>query len=125
MLTVQVCNSHSLSSTRLHKAVPGCCSCVLTIFGASSHECGRHRWQLIQVCCSQLSPLLAGALLYYNATVALPVSLSLIKDRLEQSYYRQTEGFLGDVDTLASNAKDFNGVDSPVGIAAAGILHTH
>lgn len=62
----------------------------------------------------------AGALLFYNTTVALPISLSLIKDRLEQSYYRQTEGFLGDIDTLANNAKDFNGEDSPVGIAAAG-----
>lgn len=59
-------------------------------------------------------------MLFYNATVALPVSLSLIKDRLEQSYYRQTKGFLGDVDTLANNARDFNGSDSPVGLAAAG-----
>ena len=59
-------------------------------------------------------------MLFYNATVALPVSLSLIKDRLEQSYYRQTQGFLGDVDTLVNNARDFNGDDSPVGLAAAG-----
>lgn len=98
---------------------------MTTSFSASSRKSVRLRWQLIRVCRSRLSPLFAGALLYYNATVALPVSLSLIKDRLEQSYYRQTEGFLGDVDTLASNAKDFNGVDSPVGIAAAGMLHTH
>lgn len=51
------------------------------------------------------------------------MSLSLIKDRFEQNYYRQIEGFLGDVDTLANNAKDFNGDDSPVGMAAAGTSH--
>lgn len=73
--------------------------------------------------CKQLHTkvaLLIGAVLFYNATVALPMSLSLLRDRLENSYYRQTQGFVGDVETMASNAKNFNGDDSPVGLAAAG-----
>lgn len=58
--------------------------------------------------------------MYYNTLVALPMSLSLMKDRLQQRYYRQLEGWLGDVATIESNARAFCGDDSPVTEAAAG-----
>ena len=58
--------------------------------------------------------------MYYNTLVALPMSLSLMKDRLQQRYYRQLEGWLGDVATLEGNATAFCGDDSPVTEAAAG-----
>lgn len=66
----------------------------------------------------------AGVPMFYNTLVALPMSLSLMKDRLQQGYYRQLEGWLGDVATLESNARAFCGDDSPVTEAAAGV-HPH
>ncbi|KAL0024726.1 hypothetical protein WJX77_011758 [Trebouxia sp. C0004] len=60
-----------------------------------------------------------GALMYYNTMVALPMSLSLIKDRLEQGYYRQVQGVMGDVATIQGNAQAFNGEDSQVAEMAA------
>ncbi len=51
------------------------------------------------------------------------MSLSLMKERLQQGYYRQLEGWLGDVATLESNARAFCGDDSPVTEAAAGGTH--
>lgn len=65
----------------------------------------------------------AGVPMYYNTLVALPMSLSLMKDRLQQRYYRQLEGWLGDVATLEGNATAFCGDDSPVTEAAAGETH--
>ena len=62
----------------------------------------------------------AGALMYYNTMVALPMSLSLMKDRLEQGYYRQVQGVMGDVATIQGNAQAFNGEDSQVAEMAAG-----
>ena len=62
----------------------------------------------------------AGALMFYNTMVALPMSLSLVKDRLEQGYYRQVQGLLGDVAAIQRNATDFNGGDSQVAELAAG-----
>ncbi len=62
----------------------------------------------------------AGALMYYNTMVALPMSLSLVKDRLEQGYYRQVQGVMGDVATIQGNAQAFNGEDSQVAEMAAG-----
>lgn len=62
----------------------------------------------------------AGVPMFYNTLVALPMSLSLMKERLQQGYYRQLEGWLGDVATLESNARAFCGDDSPVTEAAAG-----
>ncbi len=61
-----------------------------------------------------------GALMYYNTMVALPMSLSLIKDQLEQGYYRQVQGVMGDVATIQGNAQAFNGEDSQVADMAAG-----
>lgn len=58
--------------------------------------------------------------MFYNTMVALPMSLSLMKDRLEQGYYRQVEGVMGDVATIESNARAFNGEDSQVADLAAG-----
>ena len=60
--------------------------------------------------------------MYYNTLVALPMSLSLMEDRLQQRYYRQLEGWLGDVATLEGNARAFCGDDSPVTEAATGTL---
>ena len=60
--------------------------------------------------------------MYYNTLVALPMSLSLMEDRLQQRYYRQLDGLLGDVATLEGNARAFCGDDSPVTEAAAGTL---
>ncbi|KAL3137809.1 hypothetical protein ABBQ38_005065 [Trebouxia sp. C0009 RCD-2024] len=60
-----------------------------------------------------------GVPMFYNTLVALPMSLSLMKERLQQGYYRQLEGWLGDVATLESNARAFCGDDSPVTEAAA------
>lgn len=65
---------------------------------------------------------LAGVPMYYNTLVALPMSLSLMQNRLQQSYYRQLEGWLGDVATLEANARVFCGDDSPVTEAAAGTI---
>ena len=77
--------------------------------------------------CLQGGPALlsAGAKIFYNTLVALPMSLSLMKDRLEQRYYRQVEGWLGDVATIQGNARAFNGDDSPVTEAAAGTCCRH
>lgn len=58
--------------------------------------------------------------MFYNTMVALPMSLSLMKDRLEQGYYRQVEGVMGDVATIEGNARVFNGEDSQVADLAAG-----
>ncbi len=58
--------------------------------------------------------------MYYNTMVALPMSLSLVKDRLEQGYYRQVQGVMGDVATIQGNAQAFNGEDSQVAEMAAG-----
>ncbi len=58
--------------------------------------------------------------MYYNTMVALPMSLSLMKDRLEQGYYRQVQGVMGDVATIQGNAQAFNGEDSQVAEMAAG-----
>ena len=58
--------------------------------------------------------------MYYNTLVALPMSLSLMEDRLQQRYYRQLQGWLGDVATLEGNARAFCGDDSPVTEAATG-----
>lgn len=58
--------------------------------------------------------------MYYNTLVALPMSLSLIKDRLGQGYYRQAQGVLGDLATILDNAIAFNGDDSQVAELAAG-----
>ena len=63
----------------------------------------------------------AGALMYYNTMVALPMSLSLMRDRLEQGYYRQVQGVMGDVATIQGNAQAFNGEDSQVAELAAGL----
>ncbi len=63
--------------------------------------------------------------MYYNTMVALPMSLSLIKDRLEQGYYRQVQGVMGDVATIEGNATAFNGEDSQVADSAAGTAHAH
>ncbi|KAL0034434.1 hypothetical protein WJX79_002167 [Trebouxia sp. C0005] len=60
-----------------------------------------------------------GALMYYNTMVALPMSLSLMRDRLEQGYYRQVQGVMGDVATIQGNAQAFNGEDSQVAELAA------
>ena len=62
----------------------------------------------------------AGALMYYNTMVALPMSLSLVKDRLEQGYYRQVQGVMRDVANIQGNAQAFNGEDSQVAEMAAG-----
>ena len=59
--------------------------------------------------------------MFYNTMVALPMSLSLVKDRLEQGYYRQVQGLLGDVAAIQRNATDFNGEDSQVAELAAGM----
>lgn len=72
--------------------------------------------------CDAAGVALAGVPMYYNTLVALPMSLSLMEDRLQQRYYRQLEGWLGDVATLEGNARAFCGDDSPVTEAAAGAL---
>ena len=66
-----------------------------------------------------------GALMYYNTMVPLPMSLSLIRDRLEQGYYRQVQGVMGDVASIEGNARAFNGEDSQVADLAAGHAPAH
>ena len=68
----------------------------------------------------QLCVVFTGTKIFYNTLVALPMSLSLMSDRLEQKFYRQLEGWLGDVATIEANARAFNGDDSSVTEAAAG-----
>ncbi|GLC33664.1 hypothetical protein PLESTM_000098000 [Pleodorina starrii] len=48
----------------------------------------------------------------YNAIVPLPMSLELIEQRLDNSFYRSLAAVLHDLDTLVSNAERFNGADS-------------
>ena len=58
--------------------------------------------------------------MYYNSMVPLPMSLSLVRERLGQGYYRQVQGVMGDVATIAGNARAFNGDHSQVTDLAAG-----
>lgn len=62
----------------------------------------------------------ADEALFYNQSVALPLSLLNIQARLSNRFYRQIEAVRGDIQLIASNARDFNGQYSSIARSARG-----
>lgn len=59
-------------------------------------------------------------MVYYNKVVPLPLSLSDIRQRVTEGYYRQVEGVRHDVLTIANNAVLFNKPESDAAALAEG-----
>ena len=64
----------------------------------------------------------AGVPVWYTAVVPLPAALPDLMQRLRSNYYRQVEALQHDAETIASNAKLYNGEGSDVAKAAVGEL---
>ena len=50
----------------------------------------------------------------YKTKIAKPMDLSTIKSRLERYVYRDREGFMADMDLIATNSITFNGPEHPI-----------
>ena len=59
-------------------------------------------------------PVSTKAFPAYKTKIAKPMDLSTIKSRLERYVYRDREGFMADMDLIATNSITFNGPEHPI-----------